>query len=120
MVRFLKHVQKLTVSNYGNSFFFQRDLGRKDRYHKGGRLISDCIYNMLVFRDTRRQQLFGDNIRIIYMNKDGTSKIDLGSFYRSILGAQLLKTFSRPETNSNIMTTVVFYYELDKRVSGPH
>lgn len=115
---FLKQVQKLILGKYGNSFLFQRGLDKKDRYHKEGRLVSDCKYDMLVFRYIK-QQLFGGNIRMLYMDNDDIPKADLGSFYRSILGVQVLKTFSRPETSSSMMTTVVFDYALDKRAVGP-
>lgn len=115
---FLKQVQKLILGKYGNSFLFQRGLDRKDRYHKEGKLVSDCKYDMLVFRYIR-QQLFGGQIRMLYMDSDDFPKVDLGSFYRSVLGAQVLKTFSRPETSSSMMTTVVFDYALEKRVVGP-
>ncbi|EPB91597.1 hypothetical protein HMPREF1544_01519 [Mucor circinelloides 1006PhL] len=115
---FLKQVQKLILGKYGNSFLFQRGLDKKDRYHTEGRLVSDCKYDMLVFRYIK-QQLFGGNIRMLYMDNDDIPKADLGSFYRSILGAQVLKTFSRPETSSSMMTTVVFDYALDKRSVGP-
>ncbi|CAO3607277.1 unnamed protein product [Mucor fragilis] len=115
---FLKQVQKLILGKYGNSFLFQRGLDRKDRYHKEGKLVSDCKYDMLVFRYIR-QQLFGGHIRMLYMDNDDFPKVDLGSFYRSVLGAQVLKTFSRPETSSSMMTTVVFDYVLEKRVVGP-
>lgn len=115
---FLKQVQKLILGKYGNSFLFQRGLDRKDRYHKEGKLVSDCKYDMLVFRYIR-QQLFGGHIRMLYMDNDDTPKVDLGSFYRSVLGAQVLKTLSRPETSSSMMTTVVFDYTSEKRVVGP-
>ncbi|KAI8646630.1 hypothetical protein BD408DRAFT_409991 [Parasitella parasitica] len=115
---FLKQVQKLIVNKYGNSFLFKRALDRKDRYHKQGRLVSECIYDMLVFRDIK-MHLFGANIRMLYLDDDDTPKSDLGSFYRSVLSVQVLKTFSRPETSSNMMTTSVFDYALDKRVVGP-
>ncbi|KAK4509611.1 uncharacterized protein ATC70_007964 [Mucor velutinosus] len=115
---FLKQVRRLILGKYGNSFLFQRGLDRKDRYHKEGKLVSDCKYDMLVFRYIR-QQLFGGQMRMLYLDNDDAPKVDLGSFYRSILGAQVLKTFSRPETSSSMMTTIVFDYALDKRVVGP-
>ncbi|GAN04408.1 acyl-CoA synthetase long-chain family member 1 isoform X1 [Mucor ambiguus] len=115
---FLKQVQKLILGKYGNSFLFQRGLERKDRYHKEGKLVSDCKYDMLVFRYIR-QQLFGGHIRMLYLDNDDVPKVDMGSFYRSVLGAQVLKTFSCPETSSSMMTTVVFDYALEKRVVGP-
>ncbi|CEP17591.1 hypothetical protein [Parasitella parasitica] len=88
------------------------------RYHKQGRLVSECIYDMLVFRDIK-MNLFGGNIRMIYLDDEDTPKSDLGSFYRSVLSVQVLKTFSRPETSSNMMTTSVFDYALDNRAVGP-
>jgi long-chain acyl-CoA synthetase len=115
---FLKQVQKLIVNTYGNSFLFQRGLDRKERYHKEGRLVSDCIYDMLVFRDIR-QRLFGGKIRLLFMDDDQMPKTDLCSFYRAILGVQVIKTFSHPETSSSMTATLFYDYAHDKRVVGP-
>lgn len=115
--QFLRQVQKLITNTYGNSFLFQRGLVRKDRYHKEGRLISDCIYDMLVFRDIR-QRMFGGKIRLLFMDDDEVPKTDLGSFYRAILGAHMIKTFSHPETSSGMTATLIYDYAHDKRVVG--
>ncbi|KAI9251096.1 hypothetical protein EDC94DRAFT_697752 [Helicostylum pulchrum] len=117
---FLKQVQKLIANKYGNSFIFQRGIDRKNRYHLEGRLVSDCMYDMLVFRDIR-QKMFGGHVRMLYMDDDGTdnNKVNLGSFYRAVLGSQLIKTFSRTETSSGITATVVYDYMPEKKLVGP-
>lgn len=114
---FLKQAQILIANKYGNSFIFQRGLDRKERYHLEGRLVSDCIYDMLLFRDIR-QRMFGGNIRLMFID-DHENKTDFCSFYRAILGAQVIKTFSRPETSSGITATSVYDYTADKRMIGP-
>lgn len=117
---FLKQAQKLIANKYGNSFIFQRGLDRKDRYHREGRLVSDCVYDMLIFRDIR-MKMFGGQIRMLFMDDDNSdnNKVDLASFYRAVLGAQVPKTFSRPETSSGMTATLVFDYTADKRLIGP-
>jgi long-subunit acyl-CoA synthetase (AMP-forming) len=115
---FLKQAQKLIANTYGNSFLFQRGLNRKDSYHKEGRLVTDCIYDMLVFRDIR-QRMFGGKIRLLFMDDDEVPKTDLSSFYRAILSAQVIKTFSHPETSSSMTATLIYDYAHDKRVVGP-
>ncbi|KAG2198959.1 hypothetical protein INT47_013143 [Mucor saturninus] len=114
---FLKQVRILIANKYGNSFIYQRGLKRKDRYHREGRLVSDCIYDMLVFRDIR-QRMFGGNIRLLLIDDDQNMSDD-ASFYRAILGAQVLKTFSRAETTSGMTATSVYDYTSDKRLIGP-
>lgn len=117
---FLKQAQKLIATKYGNSFIFQRGLNRKNRYHREGRLVADCIYDMLVFREIR-SSMFGGHIRTLFLDDDNSdiNKVDLATFYRAVLGAQVVKTFTRPETSSGITATVVYDYTLDQRLVGP-
>lgn len=117
---FLKQAQKLIATKYGNSFIFQRGLNRKNRYHREGRLVSDCIYDMLVFREIR-SSMFGGCIRVLFLDDDNSdeNKVDLASFFRAVLGAQVIKTFTRPEASSGITATAIFDYTLDQRLVGP-
>lgn len=114
--RFLHQVQKLIENKYGTSFLFQHGLDRKRRYFEDGRLVSDCIYDMLVFRDIR-QTMFGGNVRILYTADD--PKTDIALFYRAILGAQVIEIKYQQET-SGIMTATIFYdYTAHGRLIGP-
>lgn len=70
---------------------------------------------MLVFRDIR-QSMFGGKIRTLIIDDDTT---DLCSFYRAILGSQVLKTFSRAETSSGMTSTTFYDYTQENRVVGP-
>jgi long-chain acyl-CoA synthetase len=117
---FLKQAQKLIANKYGTSFIFQRGLDRKDRYHREGRLVSDCVYDMFLFRQIR-MSMFGGQIHTLFMDDDDspTNKVDLASFYRAVLGAQVIKTFSRPETTSGMTATMIYDYTADKRIVGP-
>jgi hypothetical protein len=63
---FLSQVKSWISSRYGNSFLFKRGYDIKQGYLAEGRLINDCKYDMLVFRDIR-QSLFGGNLRLIYI-----------------------------------------------------
>lgn len=72
---------------------------------------------MLVFRDIR-QRMFGGNIRLLLIDKDQDNSDD-ASFYRAILGSQVLKIFSRTETSSGITATSLYDYTLDHRLIGP-
>lgn len=110
-------MQLLIANKYGNSFIFQRGLVRKERYLGEGRLVSDCIYDMLLFRDIR-QRMFGGNIRLLLID-DQENKSDYCSFYRAVLGAQVIKTLSRAETSSGITAISVYDYTADKQLIGP-
>jgi hypothetical protein len=58
-------VKKIIESTYGNSFLFQRGMDRKQKYFEQGKLVSDCIYDMLVFRDVKHR-MFGGSVRIVF------------------------------------------------------
>ncbi|KAI8047730.1 uncharacterized protein B0P05DRAFT_601010 [Gilbertella persicaria] len=114
---FLRQIQKTIESKYGNSFLYHRGLDRKCRYHNQGKVVSDCIYDMLVFRDIR-QRMFGGSIRVLLVEDDDAPKTDICTFYRAVLGAQVIKTFSRPEMSSSMVATIVYDYTHDKRAIG--
>lgn len=69
---FLNQVKQLIESRYGQSFLFKRGYEVKKEYLAESRLIDDCKYDMLVFRDIR-QTLFGGNLRLILIDN---SKLD--------------------------------------------
>jgi long-chain acyl-CoA synthetase len=60
-------VKQLIESRYGKSFLFRRGFEVKKEYLRESRLVNDCKYDMLVFRDIR-QTLFGGNLRLIYID----------------------------------------------------
>jgi long-chain acyl-CoA synthetase len=61
---FLNGVKELIESRYGKSFLYKRGYEVKKEYLQESRLVNDCKYDMLVFRDIR-QALFGGNLRLI-------------------------------------------------------
>lgn len=64
---FLHQVKQLIQSRYGKSFLFKRGYSIKEDYLKESRLVDDCKYDMLVFRDIRKT-LFGGNLRLLYID----------------------------------------------------
>jgi long-subunit acyl-CoA synthetase (AMP-forming) len=73
---------------------------------------------MLVFRDIR-QTMFGGHIRTLYVTLNDTPKKDIGSFYRAILGAQVIKVKCQPETSGCMVATLFYDYSVDLRLVGP-
>lgn len=64
---FLNQVKQLIESRYGQSFLFKRGYEVKKGYLAESRLIDDCKYDMVVFRDIRRT-LLGGNLRLIFID----------------------------------------------------
>jgi long-subunit acyl-CoA synthetase (AMP-forming) len=65
-------VKQLIESRYGKSFLFRRGFDVKKEYLQESRLVSDCKYDMVIFRDIR-QTLFGGNLRLIYIGNGNKS-----------------------------------------------
>lgn len=61
---FLNQIKQLIESRYGQSFLFKRGYEVKKGYLAESRLIGDCKYDMLTFRDIR-QTLLGGSLRLI-------------------------------------------------------
>lgn len=61
---FLNQIKQLIESRYGQSFLFKRGYEVKKGYLAESRLIDDCKYDMLTFRDIR-QTLLGGSLRLI-------------------------------------------------------
>lgn len=127
---FLQATQKLIESKYGKSFLFKRGYDVKKEYLAESRLVNDCKYDMLVFRDIR-QTLFGGNLRLIYVDNgkdktetslisilvtdekfpsctDNNTDPSLATFLRILLSVQVIQTFNLTETCASI-TAAMFY-----------
>ncbi|CAO3689174.1 unnamed protein product [Rhizopus stolonifer] len=114
---FLGQVKQLIESRYGKSFLFKRGYDAKKEYLKDGRMVNDCKYDMLVFRSIR-QTLFGGNLRLIYNDNDDNADPTLATFLRIVLSAQVLQTFSMPETSSSIATSMFYDYNAVPEARG--
>lgn len=76
---FLNQVKQLIDSRYGQSFLFKRGYKIKKEYLSESRLVNDCKYDMLVFRDIR-QSLFGGNLRLISIDNGKKKKKKVYSY----------------------------------------
>ena len=71
---YLHAFKQLVETKYGNSFLFKRGYEVKKHYLEESRLVNDCKYDMLVFRDIR-QTLFGGNLRLVFIDNSKYIKI---------------------------------------------
>ncbi|KAI7905745.1 uncharacterized protein BX663DRAFT_500763 [Cokeromyces recurvatus] len=114
---FLRQVKHLIESRYNKSFLFKRGYSVKKEYLEEGRLVNDCKYDMLVFRDIR-QKMFGGNLRLIYIDNDDNMDPSLATFLRIILSTQVLQTFNLTETVSSITASMFYDYNADPKATG--
>ncbi|EIE83757.1 hypothetical protein RO3G_08462 [Rhizopus delemar RA 99-880] len=114
---FLKQVKQLIESYYGKSFLFKRGYDVKKEYLKEGRLVGDCKYDTLVFRSVH-QNLFGGNLRLIYIDNDDNTDLELTTFLRIVLSTQVIQTFSLPETTSTIVASMFYDYNTAPEARG--
>ncbi|KAG0737272.1 hypothetical protein G6F16_010919 [Rhizopus arrhizus] len=114
---FLKQVKQLIESYYGKSFLFKRGYDVKKEYLKEGRLVGDCKYDTLVFRSAH-QNLFGGNLRLIYIDNDDNTDLELTTFLRIVLSTQVIQTFSLPETTSTIVASMFYDYNTAPEARG--
>ncbi|CEG66244.1 hypothetical protein RMATCC62417_02858 [Rhizopus microsporus] len=105
----LGQVRHLIESRYGKSFLYKRGYDAKKEYLEESRLVNDCKYDMLVFRNIR-QTMFGGNLRLIYIDNDDNSDPTLATFLRIVLSTQVIQTFNLPETSSSITASMFFDY----------
>ncbi|CDH50650.1 long-chain-fatty-acid--ligase 5 isoform 2 [Lichtheimia corymbifera JMRC:FSU:9682] len=113
---FLAQVKETIEARYGNSFLFRRGLDKKKAYFEEGRLVTDSKYDMLVFRDIK-QKTFGSNIRLVIMDNDDTGS-DIASFFRAVIGIQVLKALDLPETCGTAALSMFYDYQLEKAAFG--
>ncbi|KAI9312077.1 hypothetical protein BX666DRAFT_2142523, partial [Dichotomocladium elegans] len=113
---FLAQVKESIESQYGNSFLFKRGLDKKKAHFEEGRLVADTKYDMLVFRDIR-QKTFGKKIRLLLVDNDET-RSDLASFFRAVLGTQVINVLNRPETSSTTVASMFYDYLADPAAFG--
>ncbi|KAI8075438.1 uncharacterized protein B0P05DRAFT_547512 [Gilbertella persicaria] len=114
---FLCQAKHLISSRYGKSFLFRRGYDIKKKYLEESRLVTDCKYDMLVFRDIR-QTLFGGNLRLIYIDNDNNDDAELATFLRIALSTQVLQTFNLTETSSSIAVSMFYDYNTDPQAKG--
>ncbi|KAI8639280.1 hypothetical protein BD408DRAFT_421693 [Parasitella parasitica] len=114
---FLCQVKQLIESRYGRSFLFKRGYSTKECYLKESRLIDDCKYDMLVFRDIRKT-LFGGNLRLVYIDNDDNADPSLATFLRATLSAQVLQSLNTPETTSSITASMFYDYNAAPDAKG--
>ncbi|CAO3644901.1 unnamed protein product [Mucor hiemalis] len=114
---FLNNVKQLVISRYGQSFLFKRGYDVKREYLKESRLVNDCKYDMLVFRDIR-QTLFGGNLRLICIDNDDHDDSDLATFFRVVLSVQVLQTFNLTETSASLTASMFYDYNANPSAKG--
>ncbi|KAK4516475.1 uncharacterized protein ATC70_011447 [Mucor velutinosus] len=114
---FLHQVKQLIQSRYGKSFLFKRGFGIKEGYLKESRLVEDCKYDMLVFRDIRKT-LFGGNLRLIFIDNDDNTDPALATFLRAVLSVQVLQAFNTTETTSSITSSMFYDYNAIPEAKG--
>ncbi|KAI8987960.1 AMP-dependent synthetase/ligase [Mycotypha africana] len=114
---FLQQAKQWIESHYGTSFLFKRGYNVKKAFLEDGRLVSDCKYDMLVFRAIR-QTLFGGNLRLIYIDNDDSTDTDLAMFLRIVLCTQVLQAFNMTETTSSIVASMFYDYNADPEAKG--
>ncbi|KAI7893725.1 uncharacterized protein EV154DRAFT_131201 [Mucor mucedo] len=114
---FLNQVKQLIESRYGQSFLFKRGYEVKKEYLTECRLIDDCKYDMVVFRDIR-QTLLGGNLRLIIIDNDDLSDPSLASFLRIVLSTQVLQTFNLTETCGTVTASMFYDYNADPHAKG--
>ncbi|OAD03094.1 hypothetical protein MUCCIDRAFT_156051 [Mucor lusitanicus CBS 277.49] len=114
---FLHQVKQLIQSRYGKSFLFKRGFSIKEGYLKESRLVEDCKYDMLVFRDIRKT-LFGGNLRLIFIDNDDNADPALATFLRAVLSVQVLQAFNTSETTSSITASMFYDYNATPEAKG--
>ncbi|KAL7319009.1 medium-chain fatty acid-CoA ligase faa2 [Mucor circinelloides] len=114
---FLHQVKQLIESRYGKSFLFKRGFSIKEGYLKESRLVDDCKYDMLVFRDIRKT-LFGGNLRLVYIDNDDNADPALAIFLRAVLSVQVLQAFNTTETTSSITASMFYDYNAIPEAKG--
>ncbi|KAI8058883.1 hypothetical protein BDF21DRAFT_440901 [Thamnidium elegans] len=114
---FLNQVKQLIDSRYGQSFLFKRGYTIKKEYLDESRLVNDCKYDMLVFRDIR-QSLFGGNLRLICIDNDDMTDATLATFLRIVLSTQVLQTFNLPETSASVTVSMFYDYNAVPEAKG--
>lgn len=130
---FLHQVKQLIESRYGKSFLFKRGFSIKEGYLKESRLVDDCKYDMLVFRDIRKT-LFGGNLRLVYIDNgkllfsnlnlsltlllDDNADPALAIFLRAVLSVQVLQAFNTTETTSSITASMFYDYNALPEAKG--
>ncbi|GAN03959.1 conserved hypothetical protein [Mucor ambiguus] len=114
---FLHQVKQLIQSRYGKSFLFNRGFSIKEGYLKESRLVEDCKYDMLVFRDIRKT-LFGGDLRLIFIDNDDSSDPALATFLRAVLSVQVLQAFNTTETTSSITASMFYDYNAIPEAKG--
>ncbi|EPB81223.1 hypothetical protein HMPREF1544_12064 [Mucor circinelloides 1006PhL] len=114
---FLHQVKQLIESRYGKSFLFKRGFSIKEGYLKESRLVDDCKYDMLVFRDIRKS-LFGGNLRLVYVDNDDNADPALAIFLRAVLSVQVLQAFNTTETTSSITASMFYDYNAIPEAKG--
>ncbi|KAI9265544.1 hypothetical protein EDC94DRAFT_605221 [Helicostylum pulchrum] len=114
---FLNQVKQLIDSRYGQSFLFKRGYAIKKEYLDESRLVNDCKYDMLVFRDIR-QSLFGGNLRLICIDNDDMTDATLATFLRIVLSTQVLQTFNLPETSASVTVSMFYDYNAVPEAKG--
>ncbi|CEP07723.1 hypothetical protein [Parasitella parasitica] len=114
---FLCQVKQLIESRYGGSFLFTRGYNIKEGYLKENRLIDDCKYDMLVFKDIRKT-LFGGNLRLVYIDNDDNADSSLATFLRATLSVQVLQSFNTTETTSSITASMFYDYNAAPEAKG--
>ncbi|KAI9468920.1 MAG: hypothetical protein EXX96DRAFT_589730 [Benjaminiella poitrasii] len=114
---FLRQVKEMIESRYNKSFLFKHGYNVKKEYLEESRLVNDCKYDMLVFRDIR-QKIFGGNVRLIYIDNDDHTDPSLAAFLRIVLSTQVLQTFNLTETTSSITASMFYDYNADPEATG--
>lgn len=134
---FLNQVKQLIDSRYGQSFLFKRGYAIKKEYLDESRLVNDCKYDMMVFRDIR-QSLFGGNLRLICIDNgkknqlihvcfffltllkkiDDMTDATLATFLRIVLSTQVLQTFNLPETSASVTVSMFYDYNAVPEAKG--
>lgn len=114
---FLNNVKQLVSSRYGQSFLFKRGYDVKKEYLKESRLVNDCKYDMLVFRDIR-QTLFGGNLRLICIDNDDHDDPELATFFRIVFSTQVLQTFNLTETSASLTASMFYDYNANPNAKG--
>ncbi|KAI8980914.1 hypothetical protein BDB01DRAFT_190725 [Pilobolus umbonatus] len=114
---FYHQLKDLVETRYGQSFLFKRGYNVKSGYLEEGRLVNDCKYDMLVFRDIR-QRLLGGNIRLMFIDNDDTTDGTLAPFMRIVFSAQVLETFNLTESCSTVTAAMFYDYQADPDSKG--